>query len=238
MATNLDLTFGHRVGFGKVIGRTKRDYIFRCSRCGTMYRRTKIAVHRGHSGRGGSIYYCGSPTCIPPGWLSKISSLRRSMLSRCYNQKNNSYSRYGGRGIDVCLEWRESLCTFIEFAITHGWQPNLEIDRENNDLGYSPGNVRFVTRKINCQNKASNKRIEYQGKSLPVAAWAEQFNLPSRIVYRRINASWPIERALTQPVNRKLGRQKPKMIQTRPRLLTTHHQMPSITQRPRLQLHH
>ena len=36
------------------------------------------------------------------------------MLSRCYNSKNKSYKNYGGRGIEVCEEWRNSFDKFVE----------------------------------------------------------------------------------------------------------------------------
>jgi hypothetical protein len=75
------------------------------------------------------------------------------MIDRCSREKNKSYHRYGGRGITVCDEWRKDAASFIDWALSHGWQPHLQIDRENNDGNYEPGNCRFVTQKVNRNNR-------------------------------------------------------------------------------------
>lgn len=60
--------------------------------------------------------------------------------------------RYYDRGIRVCEEWSD-YDTFADFALAHGWQEGLTIDRIDNDSGYRPGNVRFVTPKENANNR-------------------------------------------------------------------------------------
>lgn len=75
-----------------------------------------------------------------------IYSLWNGIIDRCYNPKDKHYKDYGGRGIKVCPEWRDSPKQFIEWAEANGWQKDLEIDRIDNDKGYSPGNCRFATR--------------------------------------------------------------------------------------------
>ena len=37
-----------------------------------------------------------------------------ALRSRCYNENNNKYSDYGGRGITVCDRWLESFENFFE----------------------------------------------------------------------------------------------------------------------------
>jgi len=55
-----------------------------------------------------------------------------SMLRRCYHPTQTGYARYGGRGITVCREWRES---FEAFARDMGPKPGPEytLDRRDND---------------------------------------------------------------------------------------------------------
>ncbi len=67
------------------------------------------------------------------------------MIARCENPKVNGYKNYGGRGIKVCKEWRESFAAFL----THVGKrpsPKYSIDRwPNNNGDYEPGNVRWAT---------------------------------------------------------------------------------------------
>lgn len=75
-----------------------------------------------------------------------------NMRQRCHNPGHPAFRDYGGRGIFVCDEWRGSSLAFVSWAVNSGWRAGLEIDRENNDGPYSPGNCRFVTRKRNKRN--------------------------------------------------------------------------------------
>lgn len=79
-----------------------------------------------------------------------------NMINRCYNAKNRRYSSYGGRGIAVCYRWR-SYANFYDDNITH-WGKGLQIDRRDNDKGYWPSNVRFVTGRENMQNTQAATR--------------------------------------------------------------------------------
>lgn len=77
----------------------------------------------------------------------------RCMKKRCYNQNTSEYERYGGRGITVCEEWINSSDAFIEWALSHGYKEELQIDRIDNNKGYSPDNCRWVTPKVNMNNR-------------------------------------------------------------------------------------
>ena len=76
------------------------------------------------------------------------------MKQRCYNVKYQQYDDYGGRGIIVCNEWRNS---FENFLASVGEKPepksDYSIDRINNDGNYEPSNVRWATRQQQNRNK-------------------------------------------------------------------------------------
>jgi hypothetical protein len=44
-----------------------------------------------------------------------------SIKDRCYNPKNKYYYRYGGRGIVMCGEWKNSSKSFFDWALRNGW---------------------------------------------------------------------------------------------------------------------
>ena len=75
-----------------------------------------------------------------------------SMRQRCNNENRENYPHYGGRGISVCDEWNNA-DTFIEWALNNGWKKVLQLDRRDNDGNYHPNNCRFVTPKINSNNR-------------------------------------------------------------------------------------
>jgi hypothetical protein len=96
---------------------------------------------------------------------SRIYDTWHHMVSRCYNESDKSFSNYGGRGISVYDEWKNSLEIFNEWAINNGYSDDLTIDRINNDGNYEPGNCRFVTRSRNCikKNIYKNNKTGYKG---------------------------------------------------------------------------
>ncbi|WP_157129869.1 AP2 domain-containing protein [Burkholderia pseudomallei] len=86
-----------------------------------------------------------------------------NMRARCYDSKSRHYKNYGGRGIGVCTEWRES---FDAFFAEVGLRPSddHELDREENDKDYMPGNVRWVIRPENQKNRRCSKNWIIEGR--------------------------------------------------------------------------
>jgi len=83
--------------------------------------------------------------------VSKISAI----FHRCYNQESSGWSDYGGRGIKVCDEWVRDRTEFLLYLLTlAGWDnTELTLDRVDNDKGYEPGNLRFVSRSVQQHNR-------------------------------------------------------------------------------------
>lgn len=99
--------------------------------------------------------------------LSKTRLYRvwRGMKTRVYNPKNEKYPVYGGRGIGMCEEWRDSFEAFKAWADDNGYDENAEfgectIDRIDVDGDYEPANCRWVSLKV----QAGNKRRPAYGK--------------------------------------------------------------------------
>lgn len=82
---------------------------------------------------------------------SKIYDVYLKMIDRCYKETDKGFINYGGRGIKVCDRWLESFENFLEDM---GEPPEKHsIDRENNNLGYSKENCRWVDRTTQNANR-------------------------------------------------------------------------------------
>lgn len=133
---------------------------------------------------------------------SHIYRIWAGMIARCQNPKMNCYGHYGGRGISVCEEWLD----FENFYTDIGqYKPSHkhEIDRINNDAGYSLDNCRWATSKENHRNTSKNIWIEFDCKTKTLAEWSEVTGIKYQTIRSRLRNGWSIERALTEQARRK-----------------------------------
>ena len=114
---------------------------------------------------------------------------------RCYNPKAKYYHHYGGRGITMCDEWRDS---FEAFYRDMGPRPTPEhtIERDDNDLGYSKDNCRWATALEQANNTRRNVYFEFDGEKKTLKAWCHELNLPYTRMYNRIRKGMSFEDAV------------------------------------------
>jgi hypothetical protein len=111
-----------------------------------------------------------------------------SLIQRCVNKNATSYPRYGGRGITVCDRWLDSFVNFLEDM---GKSPDgYQIDRIDNNRGYSPDNCRWVTPKENSRNTRKTVFVEWNGKSQSRNAWAEDLGIRIDTIKSRTRRGW------------------------------------------------
>lgn len=79
------------------------------------------------------------------------------MKDRCYDKKVKDYKYYGERGITICDEWLNSVDAFCKWGMATGYEKGLQIDRIDNDKGYSPDNCRWVTPAVNCRKRNTTR---------------------------------------------------------------------------------
>jgi len=128
----------------------------------------------------------------------------QAMIQRCHNPNNEYYHRYGARGVVVCEKWRQS---YDAFLIDMGSRPSSKhsIDRIDGNGNYEPGNCRWATRQEQQNNLSTNVVIEFRGERMTAAQWADKLGMSRTALYARIRCGWPIEEALTAPVDKALS---------------------------------
>lgn len=148
----------------------------------------------------------------------KYNSIWRNMLARCTDKTHSHYHRYGARGISVAEEIA-SLPNFLRYIKTleNYGMCGLFLDRIDNDSGYSPGNLRFVTPAESALNKAGSRVIfykdehlsmeEFRAKHAPSASrrviqhwWGRDGLTAEEMVVRAQTYKPQADRAATQPL--------------------------------------
>jgi hypothetical protein len=87
----------------------------------------------------------------------------KGMKQRCYNPSSKSYKYYGGRGIEICEEWRNNFTNFCEWAYLHGYNKDAKfgectIERINVNGNYEPLNCCFIPLSEQPKNRRNSKK--------------------------------------------------------------------------------
>lgn len=171
----------------KIVNCRQATWICRCD-CGTV-----TGPIRGNILRRGDSHSCG---CLKIEKLidrstkhgkchTRIYHIWAGMKERCYNPDAPKYSRYGGRGINICEEWINSFDAFYDWAMANGYSDNLTIDRIDNDGNYCPENCRWSTNEDQCNNRKHHILLEINGETKTVAQWAKESGVKYSTIYAR-----------------------------------------------------
>lgn len=132
------------------------------------------------------------------GSSTRLFRIWSKMRERCSYARGVRWSRYGGRGISVCDEWKE-FSSFRDWALSNGYADNLSIDRIDINGNYEPSNCRWVTAKEQARNTSTN--AVFGGKC--IAEWAEETGIKQGTLRARLCVSkWPLSKAISKPVRR------------------------------------
>ena len=107
------------------------------------------------------------------------------MKQRCYNENNSSFKNYGGRGIGICDEWKQSYIKFKEWALQNGYDDNLTIERINVNGSYCPENCKWATQLEQANNTRANRMITFNGETLTLAQWNKKLGFKRGVLEYR-----------------------------------------------------
>lgn len=193
----------------RYVGRSKGRqslWEFRCD-CG------KTIIAQKHNVRNGHTKSCG---CYNIELLSKrnrthgetrtrLYNIWHDMVYRCYGEKHKSYPLYGGKGITVCDEWKDSFETFRDWSLQNGYADNLSIDRIDSTGNYEPSNCRWATDIEQANNTNRNRLCTIDGVTDTLANWCRKYNMPYVTASSRVLRGWDAIDALTLPPGQPRG---------------------------------
>ena len=112
----------------------------------------------------------------------------KAMVRRCTVATCKGYKDYGERGITVCEAWLASPSAFVEWGKANGCRQGLDLDRIDNDAGYSPDNCRFVTRGVNQRNSRliqTNNTSGFRGVHAVNKGYKAQVKLDNKHAFQK-----------------------------------------------------
>jgi hypothetical protein len=198
--------FGRLAVIKETYGHTKRTFLLKCD-CGIKTEVPLVRLRSGHTQSCGCFRKERQVQANTTHGYSKIPGyyVWAGMINRCYDPKYEAYADYGERDIRVCKQWKNNFPEFKKWLDDAGWYPKcgLEIDRIDNDRGYSPSNCRLSTKSGNNRNKRSNVWVMHKGnKVLLIELW-EKYGLVDYVTtQKRVRRGWSLRDSLRLPLQR------------------------------------
>lgn len=125
-----------------------------------------------------------------------IYNIWTSMKGRCYRKTSKDYPNYGGRGIRICDEWKDSFMNFYNWSVANGYEERLTIDRIDPNGNYEPSNCRWIENEKQALNRRNSKYYEYDGLSLSAREWSEKLNINYNTMRDYLNRDMTVEEIL------------------------------------------
>ena len=99
--------------------------------------------------------YGGKNLGIPREVWRRLRVAVNDVILRCTDPDSKVWRHYGGRGISIFSEWLADRTKFVVYlaSLPGHDDGSLWLDRIDNDRGYEPGNLRFVTVSVSNLNK-------------------------------------------------------------------------------------
>ena len=121
---------------------------------------------------------------------------------RCLNKNDKAYPRYGGRGIRICEQWKDSFETFYADI---GPRPSdaHSIERLNPNGDYEPGNCIWLLLAEQNFNRRDTIYLVVDGVRTSLTELSKESDVPYPTIQARIARGWDHKRAVTEPVKTK-----------------------------------
>ena len=156
-------------------------WLFKCD-CGKEVVKESSEVKRGNTKSCSRLCTTGNPSKHP------LYQTWDGIKKRCYQKNATGYKNYGGRGIKMCDEWKNS---FWEFVKDMGEKPFKvsTIERLDNNKDYCPSNCIWASSKTQASNRRNNIYINYNNQIYTFYALCKLLKLKHSTIYFRFKKS-------------------------------------------------
>jgi len=131
---------------------------------------------------------------------TRLYNIWVNMKARCYRPTGRGYKDYGGRGIIMCDEWKNSYEAFRDWSKNNGYRDDLSIDRIDNDGNYEPNNCRWVDIYIQANNKRDNRFVTVDGETKTISQWSRIVGINKKTIQQRLDRGMSDEDAIKTPI--------------------------------------
>jgi hypothetical protein len=191
--------------FGKLVAQhslpiTKRNYIqwFCICDCG------RTSEVRSSHLKSGAIKSCGcEAVCETTHGFARSKNktefnffqVWQGIRTRCYNANSFPYKDYGGRGIAMSDEWRDSFENFKN-DMYESYKPGLTIERKDVNGNYCKENCIWIPRSLQGRNRRPSIWIETELGRMTINEAAKIVGISWLGMYQRVRQKWPKEKLL------------------------------------------
>lgn len=137
------------------------------------------------------------------GKMRKEYTAYKAMLARCQQNMKSWFERYGETryaGMEVDQRWigPDGFANFYN-DVGPAPSPIHILDREDNEVGYLKGNVRWVTAQVSNSNKSDTRLIEAFGQVKSLQEWADELGVSAMAIIQRLDIlGWSTEDAVSK----------------------------------------
>jgi hypothetical protein len=128
-----------------------------------------------------------------------------NMKRRCEDPSDKEFRNYGGRGIRVCLQWRRSFASFVQYIMNSiGPRPRgKSLDRTDNNRGYEPGNLRWATPRQQTLNQRPRRTFLPRGIYVVPSGYRAAIKVGGRLRHLGIRRTLDAAVAIRQRAERR-----------------------------------
>lgn len=133
---------------------------------------------------------------------TRLYRIYHHILERCESPSCKEYKWYGARGITCEFSSYEE---FRDFALSHGYNDSLTVERIDVNGNYEPDNITFIPLQWQSRNTTRSVMISYKGLTLSAAEWAEILGINDNTITKRKREGWSDQKILETPVKDSLS---------------------------------